>query len=182
MKVKVILSISIGLLLTGCANNPPAAISVVPDQNPSLTRVRMEIDAYIGESVRWGGVITRVENRQDRTWIELVRQPLRDNGRPIAGSRSDGRFIADFDGFRDPVVYEVGRLLTVVGTIEAKTNRAIGDYDYLFPLVAVEGSFLWKKSKPRSPAAYPPPWAYYYPWYYPWPGPPPPRRYWRDRE
>lgn len=156
------------LLLGACASKPPEAISNVPADNPSLTRVRMDIDTYIGAGLRWGGEITRIENRVDSTWIEIVDRPLRENGRPIAGGKSDGRFIASFNKFLDPVVYEVGRSLTVVGTIEGRVNRDIGEYDYQFPLVAVEGSFLWKNPEPVPAAAYPPPWYYYDPWYYPW--------------
>ena len=166
--MKNILLILVCGLLAACASQPPEAISRIPANNPSVAMVRMDIDAYIGSDVRWGGSIAGIENRTDRTWIEIVRQPLYENGRPDSGGRSDGRFIASFDGFLDPVVYEVGRPLTVVGNIEAKLTRKIGEYDYLFPVVAVEGSFLWKKSLPAPPAAYPPPWWYYDPWYHPW--------------
>ena len=167
--MKTGLLLMICMLLAACASKPPAAISKVPADNPSLTRVRMDIDAYLGAELRWGGEIARVENRADSTWIEIVRKPLRDNGRPIAGGKSDGRFIASFDKFLDPVVYEIGRSLTVVGAIEGKVNREIGEYDYLFPLVAAEGSFLWTSPEPMPASAYPPPWYYYDPWYYPWP-------------
>jgi len=148
-------------LLGGCASKPPAAISKIPPENPSLTRVRMDIDSFIGTEVRWGGVISKVENRASHTWIELVRQKLRENGKPRTDDKSDGRFIASFEGFVDPVVYKVGRPLTVVGTIEAKTERPIGDYDYLFPIVAVEGSFLWKAAAKYPYPYYPPPYWYY---------------------
>ena len=157
-------------LLAACASKPPPSISKIPPENPTLTRVRMDIDRYIGTEVRWGGVISKVENKADRTWVEIVRRELRDDGRPFTGGKSDGRFIASFEKFADPLVYEEGRPLTVVGTIEAKTSRPIGEYDYQFPVVTVEGSFLWKKHLPAPAAAYPPPYWYYDPWFYhPWP-------------
>ena len=148
-------------LLGGCASKPPAAISKIPPENPSLTRVRMDVDSFIGTEVRWGGVISKVENKASHTWIELVRHKLRENGKPRTDDKSDGRFIASFEGFVDPVVYEVGRPLTVVGTIEAKTERPIGDYDYLFPIVTVEGSFLWKAAPKYRDPYYPHPYWYY---------------------
>jgi outer membrane lipoprotein len=157
-------------ILGGCASKPPAAISKIPPENPSLTRVRLDIDSFIGTEVRWGGVISKIENRATHTWIELVRQKLREDGKPRTNDRSDGRFIASFEGFVDPVVYEVGRQLTVVGTIEAKTERPIGDYNYLFPIVAVEGSFLWKAGTKYRDHYYPPPYWYYDLWFY-HPGP-----------
>ncbi len=157
-------------LLTACASKPPAAISKIPHENPTLTRVRLDIDRFIGSEVRWGGVISKVENKADRTWIEIVRRELHDNGRPVSSGKSDGRFIASFEKFADPLVYVEGRPLTVVGTIVSRTSRPIGEYDYIFPVVSVEGSFLWKKQESVPAYAYPPPYWYYDPWFYnPWP-------------
>ena len=68
------------------------------------------------------------------------------------------------------MVYEVGHLLTVVGTIEDKVKRPIGEYDYVFPIVTVEGSHLWKKTTVTQFSNYPPPWWYYDPLFY-YPGP-----------
>lgn len=155
------------VLLGGCAAHPPASISKVPADNPSLLRVRMNIDSFIGREVRWGGVISKVENRAEQTWVELVRRNLREDGRPLSGGSSDGRFIASFAGFIDPVDYKVGSLLTVVGRIDAKTQRSIGEYEYSFPIVTVEGSHLWR-SEPviRGPYYPPPPWFYYDVHYY----------------
>ena len=164
--MKTTLLVLVAALLAACASKPPHSISKVPHENPTLTRVRLDIDRYIGSEVRWGGVISKVENKADRTWIEIVRHELRDNGRPTTSGKSNRRFIASFEKFADPLIYEEGRPLTVVGTIEAKTSRPIGEYDYVFPVVTVEGSFLWKKRLPASAAPYPPPYWYYDPWYY----------------
>jgi outer membrane lipoprotein len=160
------------LLAAGCASGPPEPIGKVLHENPSLTRVRMDIDAFLGTDVRWGGVISRVENKTEETLIEIVRQELRGDASPVPGGKSDGRFVARFDRFLDPVVYEVGRRLTVVGAIDGSIRRPIGEYEYLFPLVAVEGSYLWQVVEYSPPPAYPGPWWYYDPWYpYPYPYP-----------
>ena len=159
------------LVLLGACASTPESISRLPHDNPSLTRVRLDPDAFLGRDVRWGGVIVKVENRPDETWIEIVRLDLSGIGKPLLSSSSDGRFIASFDRFLDPVVYEIGRPLTVVGKIDGKERRAIGEFDYLFPVVAVEGSYLWQVVEPLPPP-YPSPWWYYDPWYpypYPWP-------------
>lgn len=160
------------LLAAGCASGPPEAIGKAIHENPSLTRVRLDIEAYIGNDVRWGGVISRVDNEAEKTLVEIVRHELRGDGSPIKGGSSDGRFIAVFDRFLDPVVYEVGKRLTVVGTIDGSIRRPIGEYDYLFPVVLVEGSYLWQSVEYSSPPIYPGPWWYYDPWYpYPYPYP-----------
>ena len=148
-------------LIGGCASKPPEAISKIPADNPSLTSVRLDLDQYMGAEVRWGGEISKVENKADHTWIEIVRRQLWGDGKPRTSGKSDGRFIASFTGFVDPVVYEVGQLLTVVGTIEDKIKRPIGEYDYVFPIVTVEGSYLWKTTSVAQYPNYPPPWWYY---------------------
>ena len=162
------------LSIAGCASGPPEPISRAVHDNPSLTRVRLDVEAFVGTDVRWGGMVSKVENKADRTWIEIVKMPLRSNGKPESAGSSEGRFIASFDRFLDPVVYELGSRLTVVGRIDGSVRRPIGDYDYLFPIVAVDGSYLWQAVEPLPPSAYPPPWWYYDPWYpypypYPWP-------------
>lgn len=119
------------------------------------------MDEFIDAEIRWGGEISKVENKADKTWIEIVRRPLWGDGKPKTSGKSDGRFIASFTGFADPVVYEVGHLLTVVGTIEDKIKRPIGEYEYVFPIVGVEGSYLWKPTTVAQYPYYPPPWWYY---------------------
>lgn len=157
-------------LASGCASKPPEAISKVPVDNPSLSSVRTDIDQYIGAEVRWGGEIAKVDNRADRTLIEIVRRQLWGDGKPRTSGESDGRFIASFSGFADPVVYEVGRPLTVVGTIEDKVKKPIGEYDYVFPIVTVEGSYLWQTTVVAQHPNYPPHW-WYYDYRYRYPGP-----------
>ena len=153
-----ILSIGLitGIALTaGCASKPPEAISKIPADNPSLTQVRQDIDRYLGAAVRWGGEISRVENKADKTRVEIVRRQLWSDGKPKTSGESDGRFIASFNGFVDPVVYEVGGLLTVVGTIEDEIKQPIGEFNYVFPIVAVEGSYLWKAPTEARHPGYP---------------------------
>jgi len=56
--MKLLLTITTLLLLAACASGPPDAISRVPEDNPSLTRVRMDLDAFIG--VFQGGADSRL--------------------------------------------------------------------------------------------------------------------------
>lgn len=177
-KLKILAFVLALASLAGCASKPPAAISRVPPNNPGLTWVRLDIEGNIGTEVRWGGVISKVENKAQHTWVEIVRHALRENGRPNPRSLSDGRFIASFSGFVDPVVYKIGHALTVVGVVEGKTVRPIGEFDYSFPVIAVAGSHLWQPEPPNPTpyyAPYPPPWWYYDIHYYhprPWRRPP----------
>lgn len=157
--------VSLLAIIAGCASKPPESIASLSSPGPGLEQVLQDVDAHLGREVRWGGVITRVENKADATWIELVRYPLNDNGRPQIGYLSDGRFIARFERFVDPLVYEKGRPLTVVGSIDDKLERPIGEFEYLFPVVSVQGSHLWQAEKQKNRYHNPPYWGYYSPYY-----------------
>ena len=170
-EAKVVKVLSVVLVLIacgGCAANPAASLSQAIVDDVSLTQVRGAADAYMGSIVRWGGVVTDVENKADKTWVFLVGRALRDDQEPIADGASEGRFIASFNGFVDPLIYKSGRPLTVVGSIEGSAVRAIGEYDYRFPVVAVRDSYLWEEPV-KTKVIYAPAPRYDYYYYHPYP-------------
>ncbi len=146
--------------LGGCASAPEAIDVDLPDDAPTLDQARHEPDAVRGATVRFGGQIAAVENRSDDTLIEVVGRELGRDGRPAGGSASRGRFLAVFDGFLDPAVYEQDRQLTVVGELDGIESRKVGEHDYPYPRVKVRRYYLWPELRPL-----PPPY-YYDPWYY----------------
>ena len=81
-------------LLAGCASKPPSAISQMEVDPLTLATVRLNVERHIGANVRWGGVISRIDNRAEETWVELVGRPLHGKDRPISDGVSEGRFIA----------------------------------------------------------------------------------------
>lgn len=143
---------SIMALLSGCATQAPAPIAAAPPNNPPLAQVRANLSDYQGISIRWGGTIAKVENREQETVLLIVSQPLDDEGKPQVGAASQGRFMAKVNGFLDPVIYATGRLVTVVGTVAGSESRKIGSYPYLYPVVAVKDYHLWPL--PRRMARY----------------------------
>jgi outer membrane lipoprotein len=156
------------LILSACAMQPPEVINRGPISALTVTQVRAAADgAFAGSVVRWGGVITDVENLSDRTLVEVVSHTLATDGRPESDGTSDGRFIARFNGFVEPLTYKTGALLTVVGDVgDEAIVRPIGDYEYSFPVVNVSGAYLWAADSDTR--VMPPPWWYYDPWpYYP---------------
>ena len=146
--------------LAGCASGPIADPNL---DGPGLRAVLTTPADYLGQTVRWGGKIARVDNRRDDTLIEIVQQPLGRSGRPLDGAQSAGRFLARFDGFLDPVIYAEGKELTVIGTLAPSRPGTIGAYPYTFPVVAVDQHELW--AEPREPRV-----IYADPWFYPYPG------------
>jgi len=153
-------------ILAACATQPPAAISRIPAANLSVSGARLDPESAVGVEVRWGGVITRVENKSSQTWVEVVSHRLGKDGKPQHEGASDGRFIAVLSGFADPLVYQAGHLLTVIGVIQSFVDQPIGEYQYSFPLVSVSGSYMWQLMPEVDKPYYPPPWWYYDPWYY----------------
>jgi outer membrane lipoprotein len=166
MKYRIFLLVV--LTLTGCASQPPEVINGGPISTLNVAEVRAApAETYSGSLVRWGGIIASVENLSDRTLVEVVSHRLASNGRPETKGQSDGRFIASFTGFAEPLTYKAGTLLTVVGHIGEPIVRPIGDYDYSFPVVDVTGAYLWAEEV--DVRTLPPPWWYYDPWpYYPY--------------
>lgn len=150
------------LLLGGCASTVPSVISSPPSDNPTITQVREDIEAFIDTPIRWGGTIAEVQNLKSETLIEIVARNLWSSGRPQSGDQSEGRFQARIDGFLDPEIYEKGRALTVAGTIEGEHPGQIGEHPYRYPLVNVTTYYLWDPLPASRPI-------YYDPWFYdPW--------------
>lgn len=171
-------------LLTGAGCSAiPRDIADGPESSPSVEMVQSDPSGMLGTRVRWGGSIVQTTNIDDTTRIEVVSRPLLANARPSAASdRSDGRFIVEIHGFMEPEIYKAGRLLTIVGTVEAVETGKVGEQDYRFPLISAESHYLWEVRRPYSPYY---PYGYYDPWYsdyrwhrYPpcWPHCGPPRR------
>lgn len=95
--------------------------------------------------VRWGGVIAKVDNQNNQSVIEIVAKPLGSSARPKDVDASGGRFLAIVPEFIDPVVYEKGREITVVGQLSDMIEGKVGDMTYMYPVVRVTGHYLWKK-------------------------------------
>ncbi len=164
----------LGLTLAGCATDVPRTIREAPAADIPLAEALKNPDQHRGAAVRWGGAITKVENRRDETWIEVVERPLDRDGQPRDTDQSAGRFLARAQGFLDPAIFAPKRLVTVAGTLDGNSLRSIGEHPYTYPVVRAEHVHLWPvPSKTERPDFYPPyrwydPW---YPWGYPYPYP-----------
>ena len=149
-------------LLGGCASKPSTSVGLAEIEEVSLTSVLKSIDQYESVTVRWGGLVTETENKADHTLVFVVARALKNNEKPLSNSASEGRFVARFDRFIDPLVYQEGRPLVVLGEIEGSLQRPIGEYDYRFPIVTVRDSYLWADpSKQPKVYYYPDPWLYH---------------------
>jgi len=133
------------LVLGGCANIPEKI--AVPDSEVLIdfAAVKTEPDANVGFKARWGGVIAKIENQPERTMVEVVHFKLNRSKRPVISDETQGRFRFYYQGMLDPIIYEKGKSITVVGTIEKSEEGKIGEQKYLYPVLKAEGVHLWKK-------------------------------------
>ncbi|MBA2410381.1 MAG: Slp family lipoprotein [Gammaproteobacteria bacterium] len=131
------------LLVQACASQIPHQIQNAPADSPSVSAARVDVKGLVGTRVRWGGTIASVENGASQTLIEVVARSLSESARPSESDVSQGRFLARFQGFLDPAIYTNGRQLTVVGALKGEETRTIDQFDYSYPVVAVESHHLW---------------------------------------
>jgi outer membrane lipoprotein len=130
-----------------------------------------------GEKARWGGKIVSVENKKDVSEIEVVFFPENSFGKPRTGEPSAGRFKAVVKGFVDPIVFEQGRLITVVGEVGDIQTGLIGEQSYQYPTLNALGYHMWKQTTDVEVDTFAfAPFGYYAgynrsffsPWYDPW--------------
>lgn len=137
------------LLASGCATTassqgPSSAGQSGPVKDPTVATVQQQPQAYQQRSVRWGGTVAAIENREQATWIEVIERPLNRTGRPNNSRLSNGRFLAIVPQFLDPADYRAGRSITITGNIDGSDTRKIGDADYRYPKVVVADHTLWQ--------------------------------------
>ena len=161
------------LVCTACASQPPKPVRIDLAANPGFSQVYDNINAYVGQQVRWGGTLQSIHNLANATELEVIARPLDSSTRPDIFGNSPGRFIALVQGFLDPSDFERGREITIVGTIKGASTRSIGEFDYRYPIISASAYYLWPKRYWRTRPApgyyndYP---FWYDPWYgwYPW--------------
>ena len=130
------------------------------DESAGIPEVINNPDTFQGSRVIWAGIIIDIKNFDDHTLVEVLQRPADYRGRPKDVDASDGRFLANHDGFLDPMVYSVGREVTVSGTIAGTKVSVIGEYEYTYPVAVITKIKLWPVEPDRNFNYY------YYPTYY----------------
>ena len=132
------------VFMVGCASVPESLETQSENPITDFALIVKQPKWAEGQEVRLGGIIAVIDNEKHRTRIEIVSLPLTGDGRPILESKPQGRFVGYIDGFLEPLEYRPGRLLTVVGRVNGSEQGKVGEFDYLFPVVNVSGSQLWR--------------------------------------
>ncbi|GAB54699.1 outer membrane lipoprotein [Glaciecola punicea ACAM 611] len=154
--IKLIMLVAALSALAGCATVPNSITVAENTKLISFDDVSNDIaniqpDAAISLSsidgkARWGGKIVSVVNKKDVSEIEVVFFPEDRQGKPKTGLPSTGRFKAIVAGFVDPLVFEKGRLITVVGDVSENVEGIIGEQRYMYPTLEAKGYYMWKET------------------------------------
>ncbi len=102
--------------MVSCA---PFSRDIMRQVDPNLTfgEIQRDPKSYLGRTVLWGGIIIETTNRDLETYIKVTKTALDYEKRPTKVDRSEGRFMIQYKGFLDPVIYKEGRRITIVGEV-----------------------------------------------------------------
>lgn len=131
-------------LFTGCSIVPDSIEVPEGTQLVSYSKAVTSGANAQGQKARWGGLIVGVENKPDKTFIELAHFPLNHYGKPGTSGETSGRFKVQIDGFVDPIVFEEGRSATFLGTITAPTMGMVGEQPYIYPTIIADDYHMWR--------------------------------------
>jgi outer membrane lipoprotein len=111
----------------------------------TFAMVLQDPDAYVGNTVLWGGDIIATANTKEGTRIVVLETPLNWQERPESAQGSQGRFIAMSAKFLDPAIYKKGRKITMAGVVAGKEALPLGNMTYTYPVVTVKQLHLWER-------------------------------------
>ena len=155
-----------------CSAHIPPEIKQPLEGAPSVAQVREAAASHLSQTVRWGGVILDIENKQESSWLTVVAFPLDDDGEPRTSEQSTGRFIVIVEEFLEPFVYSPDREITVIGQLLRMETFDVGEFSYEYPVIQAKHYFIWPVREEPVYIDYPPYW-WYEPWYpyysYPYP-------------
>ncbi len=133
------------LVLAGCASYPE---QVRVADEATLVSFPATIKAGLTQGpARWSGVIAKVQNNSQNTRLEIVYFPSGAHGRPLVEKNTEGRFVAYAKGFLDPVVYQSGKQVTVLGQLAPFEAGKVDQYQYSYPVIEASAVYLWPKQQ-----------------------------------
>lgn len=145
-------------LCAGCSTPVISEESLrLVDRSFSFSQLKEAADRYVGKYAILGGAIASVSNTKQMGQLEVVQFQLDSDNMPVESYTSGGRFLAQTDGFLDPLVYKRGRLVTIVGEVKGHKTMRLDQTEYDYPIIAIREIHLWKPAEVR----------YYYPYPYP---------------
>jgi outer membrane lipoprotein len=168
---KFFILVMVAALLSGCAHVISRSTLTEVDRSITFPALLKNPNAYIGKVVLLGGVIVSTINKEDGTLLEVYATNLDRQGRPVHVDRSEGRFLALYQGFLDSEIYKQGRKVVIAGVVQGEKVQKLDEIQYRYPYLIVKEIHLLKEpeySYYDQYGPYPYPYYGYGPWYNPW--------------
>ena len=131
------------MFLMGCATGISQLSRSKVTYAGTFSELQKAPDVYKDEIIMLGGKILETNVSSTLSQLTVLQLALGNNGRPVNFDQSHGRFMVESKQFLDPAIYQKGMLLTLVGTLKGSKTRAIGGFDYVYPLVEPIEIKLW---------------------------------------
>ncbi len=130
-------------LIPGCSPGLSSQARSGVTYRGAFTYIQQDPSAHVGETVLLGGRILDIRTSEERSEIMVLQMPLDHWNSPIDEDRSEGRFLVFMERFLDPVIYNKGKLMSLVGVVRGSEIRAIDQYEYSFPTIDAIEIKLW---------------------------------------
>ena len=117
----------------------------------TFSKLQKTPDVYDGEVVMFGGKILETKVSSTLSELTVLQLAIGNSGRPVNLDQSHGRFLVQSEQLLDPAIYQKGMLLSVVGILKGSRVRAIGGFDYAYPLLEAIEIKLWPKEVQTQP-------------------------------
>ncbi len=163
-RVMTMVAIMAVMLATGCNRYHviPENLKASVNRAVNYEQLRSSPSSYQGEVIILGGEVLSATRLEDRTRIEVLQLPLRDDLTPTTErTESKGRFVAFDTGTEivDPAILKEGTPVTVIGEVKLPTEGHLGESQYEFPTLAIRDMTVWNKDNaaggPNRYYAYP---------------------------
>jgi outer membrane lipoprotein len=131
------------MFLMGCATGISRQSRSKVTYAGTFSELQKTPDVYKDEIIMLGGKILETSVSSTLSQLTVLQLELDNNGRPVNLDQSHGRFLVQSKEFLDPAIYQKGILLTLVGKLKGSEVRAIGGFDYVYPLLEPIEIKLW---------------------------------------
>lgn len=162
----LLLAVMATLFCSGCTTIISEQSRKLVDTDARFDKIREAPETYIGKHLLIGGRIASIRNSQSGAQLEIVQFELDYSGAPLNTFRSYGRFIATTTDYLEPLIYNRGAQITLVGEIKGKQTQRLDDMDYTYPVIAMREWYLWPDADQYAGYRFPPLSPQYDPYFY----------------
>jgi outer membrane lipoprotein len=150
MACKAFLTLWTTLLVWSCAT--PISEQALKQSDPGILfgELVRDPEKFKGKVVLLGGQIVSTTVKEGGTSVEVVQKPLDGQHEPKDTDDSMGRFLIDYNDFRDPAIYAQGRKITVVAEVQGKRTLPLKEIQYTYPVLTPRETHLWQSRDPNG--------------------------------